>query len=107
MVHFTENQESQLFDLGFEEEALQKALPPSAAHPFLFLAGVGGAGCSCSATVLVEDCGSFGCWAGQEDSLVSENQEANTSGVPPKVGSNVCLTGRMCHQCFFQAEKRA
>lgn len=55
----------------------------------------------------MEDCGSFGCWAGQEDSLVSENQEANTSGVPPKVGSNVCLTGRMCHQCFFQAEKRA
>lgn len=66
MVHFIENQKSQLFDLGFEEEALQKALPPSAAHPFLFLAGMGSAGYSCPATVLVEDCGSFGCWGWTE-----------------------------------------
>lgn len=52
MVHFIKNQESQLFDLGFEEEALQRALPPSTAHPFLFLAGMGGAGYSCPATAL-------------------------------------------------------
>lgn len=49
----------------------------------------------------------LGVGGGQKDSLVSESQEANTSGVPQKVGSSVCLTGRTCHQCFFQAEKRA
>lgn len=60
---FVKNQESQLFDLGFEEEALQKDLSPSPAHPFLFLAGMGGAGYSCPATG-GEDCSSAGCWRG-------------------------------------------
>lgn len=96
MVHFVKSKESQLFDLMFEEEALQKDLSPSPAHPFLFLAGMGGAGYSCPATG-GEDCGSAGCWGGWEDSLVLGSQEANTSpGVPQKAGSSVCIMGSTC-----------
>lgn len=61
MVHFIKNQEAQLFDLGIEEETLQKASLFSPTHLFLFLVETGGTDYSCPATVLWEDCGSVGC----------------------------------------------